>query len=63
MVRKGASDKLGELAMGWCSFLVGLRSICQFLDQLSLTFIELWRISWGDEFDVLGIEKADQAIH
>ncbi len=63
MVRKGASNNLGELAMGRCSFLVSLRSTCKFLDQLSLTFIELWRISWGDEFDVLGIEKAGQAIH
>ncbi len=46
MGREGVSDGLGELPMGRCSLLVGLRSSSQSFDQPALLFREFWRISW-----------------
>ncbi len=61
MGREGVSDEMGELSMGRCSLLVGLRSSSQSLDQLALLLRELWNImavSGGDEFNVISIEEA-----
>ncbi len=38
--------KSGELPVGRYSFLAGLRSSSQSLDQVALTCREFWRISW-----------------
>ncbi len=40
------SDKLEELPIGRYAHLLGMRSRLQSLDQLGLTFRELWKISW-----------------
>ncbi len=46
MEREVVSDEMGELPMGRCSRLAGLRSSSQSLDHLALLFKEFWRISW-----------------
>ncbi len=63
MGQEGVSNEMGELPMGRCSPLVGLRSSSQSLDQLELMFREFWKISWRfqggqHEFDVICREEA-----
>ncbi len=59
MGQESVSDEMGELPMGRCSPLVGLRSSSRFLP---LMFREFWKISWrfqGEhEFDVICMEEA-----
>ncbi len=45
MALEGVSGEVGELSLGWCSLLVGLRSSSQYLGQLGLMLREFWRIS------------------
>ncbi len=50
--------KWGELPMGRCSLLVGLRISSQSLDQLVLMFREFWRISWRFRGDMMSLTSS-----